>query len=369
MTEIAGVAEPVGAVRPLVVRFGAIGDLIQLTSMLEQLHRTWRRPVDLLTGSAVAELVVRGLPHVGEVLAIGSRSTPYWCSPRQWRAVRTLRRAPAGPAWVIDHRPRAVRTLRRLLERAGTDPALVRDSEAVPRAPLEHTLDYQHRLAREMPVIPPDAPGGGLAGPPPPRLAVTPEEVDDCRSWLARRGLGDAPMVVVQTSSRNLKRGRWPRDRWRRAGEGILSALPDARLVLTGTPAEGDEVRSLVSELGDPRLVDATSDLPLRRLFALLTLAHSCVSLDTGPAHAAAALGCPVVVLTGAADPRRCQPRPDRAPVEVVASIPREEWPDDPHEWRRRNRMEQIGVDDVLEAWHRATAADPAAATATTTST
>ncbi len=343
-----------GAVRPLVVRFGAIGDLIQLTSMLEHLHRTWQRPVDLLTGSPAAELVVRGLPHVAEILAVGSRSTPYWASPGQRRAVRTLRPAPAGPAWVIDHRRRAVRSLRRLLERAGTDPRRVCDSETVAREPLEHTLDFHHRLARQIPAARSGTPGDGLATPPPPRLAVTPEELDDCRSWLARRGLDDAPLVVVQTSSRNLKRGRWPRDRWRRAVAGILSDLPEARVILAGTPAERGQVHPLATALSDPRVVEATADLPLRRLFALLSLAHSCVSLDTGPAHAAAVLGCPLVVLMGAADPRRCQPRPDRAPVEVVTSIPRDVWPDHPEEWRRRNRMEQIGVDAVLEAWHRA---------------
>ena len=347
---------PDDTLRPLVVRFGAIGDLIQLTSMLESLHRIWGRPVDVMTRSAVAASVFRGLSHAGEVLAVGSRSAPYWTSPRQWRAVRSLRRAPAGPAWVIDQHPRAARALRRLLERGGSDPELVCDTATVPRGSLEHTLDHHLRRASFRPSGWPEAPGAGPATPPPPRLAVADDELDDCRRWLARRGLADGPLVVVQTCSRNLKRGRWTRDRWRKAIAGILSTLPEGRVVLAGAPDERAEVRPLAAALGDPRVAEATEDLPLRRLFALLILAHSCVSLDTGPAHAAAALGCPLVVLAGRADPRRCQPRPDRAPVEVVASIPPVEWPDDPLEWQRRNRMEEIEVDAVLEAWRRATA-------------
>lgn len=36
------------AAAPLVVRFGALGDLIQATSMFESLYRAWGRPCDLL---------------------------------------------------------------------------------------------------------------------------------------------------------------------------------------------------------------------------------------------------------------------------------------------------------------------------------
>ena len=38
----------------------------------------------------------------------------------------------------------------------------------------------------------------------------------------------------------------------------------------------------------------------LRQLFALCEAAHSMISVDTGPAHAAAALSVPLVVLYGA---------------------------------------------------------------------
>ena len=59
-------------------------------------------------------------------------------------------------------------------------------------------------------------------------------------------------------------------------------------------------------------------DLPLRRLLALLSTAHSCISVDTGPAHAAAALNCPLTVLFGQANPARFRPRSAASPVRVL---------------------------------------------------
>src|SRR5256884_6051921 len=47
----------------------------------------------------------------------------------------------------------------------------------------------------------------------------------------------------------------------------------------------------------------------LRQLFALCESAHSMISVDTGPAHAAAALSLPLAVLYGAQSPRYYLPR------------------------------------------------------------
>jgi ADP-heptose:LPS heptosyltransferase len=59
-------------------------------------------------------------------------------------------------------------------------------------------------------------------------------------------------------------------------------------------------------------------DLPLRRLLALLSIAHSCISVDTGPAHAAAAMNCPLVVLFGKASPALFRPISSDSAVAVI---------------------------------------------------
>jgi heptosyltransferase-2/heptosyltransferase-3 len=78
----------------------------------------------------------------------------------------------------------------------------------------------------------------------------------------------------------------------------------------------------------------------LREFFALCEAAHSMISVDTGPAHAAAALSVPLVVLYGAESPMHWLPRSPRgAPVLGVVGRP------------PATRVDQIPVDAVFDAW------------------
>src|SRR5260370_30421961 len=55
-------------------------------------------------------------------------------------------------------------------------------------------------------------------------------------------------------------------------------------------------------------LYNAADDLPIPRLVALLARAAGLITVDSGPAHAAAAVGCPLVVLFGKALPSLYRP-------------------------------------------------------------
>jgi heptosyltransferase-2/heptosyltransferase-3 len=78
----------------------------------------------------------------------------------------------------------------------------------------------------------------------------------------------------------------------------------------------------------------------LRRLFALCEYSHSMISVDTGPALAAAALGLPLVVMYGAEEQRFWLPRsPCGSPVIGVGGPP------------ESTRADQISVDTVFTAW------------------
>ena len=78
----------------------------------------------------------------------------------------------------------------------------------------------------------------------------------------------------------------------------------------------------------------------LRELFALCQSAHSMISVDTGPAHAAAALSVPLAVLYGAESPRYWLPRSPSGTAVVGVGGP----PDS-------NRADQVSVDLLFQAW------------------
>ena len=336
--------------RPLVVRLGAVGDTVLLTSMLTVLHRRWEAPVDVVVRRQAAAAVLEGLPEVGEIAILGSRRTPYLLAPGQWQFVRWLRRRGPGPAWVLDW----VSSIPRLLERGGIDRALmVRQLDHVWRMDaLEHHHAWLLRMAAlDPPGVEPRPP---LDGPlPRPHLEATPAEVADCEGWLAERGWAGSPVVVMQIESRRKKRGRWPVDRWAAVVRGVVGRIPSARVLFAGTAKEAPAVRAVVEATAHPRVHGVAGELPIRRLIALLTRAHSCLSLDTGPAHIAAAVGCPVVVLAGTVHPDLYRPVGTSGRVEVVTGMPPAERPSDFEVFYDGHTVEMVAVDAVLEAWER----------------
>jgi ADP-heptose:LPS heptosyltransferase len=98
----------------------------------------------------------------------------------------------------------------------------------------------------------------------------------------------------------------------------------------------------------------AAAELPLPRLLALCARSHSMISVDTGPAHAAAALGLPLVVLFGAHSQQQWLPRsPSGSQVSGVGGPP------------QSNRLDQISVEAVFAAWCALVTAPSTAARAT----
>jgi ADP-heptose:LPS heptosyltransferase len=348
--------------RPLVVRFGAMGDVILATAFLAGLAERWGGPCDVIASAGSApRRVLAHLPFVGEVQTLESRRTPYLWSREQRALVAWLRGRAPGPVYAVEDLPKVLR----LLARGGVPADHALSMRDLPRGDLEHAVAYQHRLLAAEPAAFRAAPPPAPADPAPrPRLALTGEEEEDCRAWLAGRGWAGEPLVVFQTQSRRTKRGRWPEERWVAVARAVRRELPAARVLFAGSPAEEPAVAALAAAVGD-RQVEAAADLPLRRLFALLALAHSCVSLDSGPAHAAAAFGCPLVVLFGMADPRRNRPVAPPGYAPIVTAVPEERWPPTRAAWEAWHDVSEIPVEPVIAAWRglprRAAAAPPPA--------
>ena len=111
---------PPEAAAPLVVRFGALGDMVLLTPLLRRLHRRYGRPCRVLGSGTWLSPLYDGNPDVAEVLTVRSRRRPYWSDRSQQRLVKTLRALPPGPVYVCDDY--ALDKIRWLLDRAGIDP-------------------------------------------------------------------------------------------------------------------------------------------------------------------------------------------------------------------------------------------------------
>ena len=93
----------------------------------------------------------------------------------------------------------------------------------------------------------------------------------------------------------------WPEARWSKVIRSLRDQRPDHAIVLTGTRAESSLNAEIVQQSGIRDIHNVADELPVSTLLPFLERAHSMISVDTGPAHAAAALGTATVALYGTA--------------------------------------------------------------------
>jgi ADP-heptose:LPS heptosyltransferase len=306
--------------RPLIVRCGAFGDMVLLTALIAPLHRRFGSPVDILTSGPWSEPLLRGQPGVGEVYGVRSRKTPYWLAPDQRRAVRQLRARGVGPTWFCDSNEAA----RPMLVRAGFTDDYIVDVKNHPLLPGEHATEQWRRFAGILPA----AIAGSVADPPAGanadadergcKLTVSEQQKADLAAWFERRQLGAHPLILLQVGNkRTMRRGvrrlavnhkYWPEERWAEVIRYLRGRHPEHRIVLLGTPPEYALNDEVMRRAGVAGVHNAADDLPIPRLVALAARAVGLITVDSGPAHAAAAVGCPEVVLFGRALPSLYRP-------------------------------------------------------------
>ena len=335
--------------------------MIMLSTLLQILHRRFGQPCRVIGAGAWTAEIYRSHPDVTEVICLG-RHTAFFFDRGWWRARHALRADSAAPVYVCEDFPQKSPRIARLLRWSGT-PAdhcvVMADVLAAARqrghAP-EHWVDRLVALGR---CTPPAFREADFPWPEPPprcapRLEVTPAERADCEAWLASRGWLGRPLVLVQPGNQRTMKGgsrprlsredhkAWPVERWaellRHVSQRLQLRMPQALIVLVGAPQEEAFLELIRATAMLPAVNIAV--LPLRRLFALCARSHSMISVDTGPAHAAAAVGLPLVVLFGAYPSQVWQPRSAAdSPVIGVGGPP------------ATDRLDQIPEQMVFDAW------------------
>ena len=284
--------------------------MVLITPLIRDLSVRFGCKVDVLTSGPWSEPLLAGQAGVGEILCVRSRKTPYWLSPDQQRAVRRLRLRGVSPTWFCDGNDAA----RPMLVRAGFRDEFIVDAKDHPLLPGEHATQQWRRLARLLPAA--ASPGGraedegfvdGSGGC---HLDVSDVQRADLEAWLRTRRLS-SPLIAVQAGNkRTMRRGLrrlavnskyWPNERWAAVLRHLRARNPSHAIVLLGTGPEFSLNQEIMETAAVDGLHNAADDLPIPRLAALLAQTEGLVTVDSGPAHAAAAVGCPQVVLFGKA--------------------------------------------------------------------
>lgn len=336
---------------PIVVRFGRLGDMVLLQPLLRHLHHRFGQPCTLLARGPWSTSLYAGHEDVARVLNVHDSHRPIALSPRQWLVIAALRGVRTAPVYVCEPEPRALAKARRILSLSGVcsqDCIYLGDT---PNSVDEHWIE---RLLRHGDRTPEawrhTQDGSSPARFAAPTLHVSDADRVDCDAWLRKNGWESAPLVLLQPANKRTLRWNglrgaqddkwWPIERWVSVARSIREAISDSRVLLCGAPREAGLLRMIRDATADARVHVVAEGLPLRRLMALQEIAHSMISVDTGPAHMAAALGCPLVVMFGKVSPAQWMPRSGRGSDVIAIGGP-----------MRGGRIDAISVNEVMVAW------------------
>lgn len=199
-----------------------------------------------------------------------------------------------------------------------------------------------------------------------PQMRINDADKQRAQVWMKKYG---EKVVGLQIGTQRTDRARW----WRSTGpnlkspplslwQEILRHLAEdtsiTAFLLHGSPAEtaiAQQVRSCLPTSLQHRVHVVTDSLPLDLAPAVFSLHYGFVSADTGPAHIAAAVSCPLIVFFGPSD-RDFYRMPGPGRVEVLGDRPA----CSPCMTTSRYKtcqdnvcLNRLNIKDVVSAWKR----------------
>ncbi len=335
---------------PIVIRFGRLGDMVLLSALLSLLSRRFRAPCWLIGSGPWSEQLYRGHDDVARIWSLCGRHTPLLLGPTWWRVIWALKNSGKSPIYVCEtsssHALGRINAMLGLAGIASERCVFLREGET---GPNEHRVDALLGFGRQTPSALRAEDYPCVNATPAPYLKVPDDERLECAAWIRTQGWSERPLVLVQPGNRRTMRRRpwrrgqvddkaWPLAKWSALLHRMQQTLPQAQIVLCGAKRELPLLRSIRLAAGLEQVVDLY--LPLRRLIALCEVASCMISVDTGPAHIAAAVGSPLIVLYGASSPRQWLPRSLRGSPVVALGGPPE-----------ARHVDEISVHTVFDAW------------------
>jgi heptosyltransferase II len=170
-------------------------------------------------------------------------------------------------------------------------------------AELEKLLRGQSAILEQEPVI---------------DLSVSKDRQADAIAFLHEQGVREGrPLIAVCPGSINSRAKRWPAERYAALADRLIDEL-GADVILIGSADELDVSEEVSGQMRrQPILLTGKTDLP--GAVAVLNEVDLLVTNDTGPAHIAAALGRPTLVIFGPTNPLTTRPL---SPVAEVVRYP-----------------------------------------------
>jgi heptosyltransferase-2 len=287
-----------------------VGDAVMTVPALRELRRVLPGAHVTLATRAWAEGIFAGADFIDDLLIVRSEARDAgaaWSEAREWRA----RRFDLAVLFPNAFAPALVAALARVPVRVGYSTQgrgllLTHPLRAPEWRASRHEVYYYLNIIAELERL---LRGSSSIESVEPRVSL---EVSERRREFARGVLREhgarleRPLAALCPGSTNSRAKRWPAERFAALAD-MLVERASADVVLVGAGEEIDVSLEVARGMLN-RPVVLTGKTDLAQTAALLSVADLLVTNDTGPAHVAAAVGCPVVVIYGPTNPVTTRP-------------------------------------------------------------
>lgn len=298
----------------LIVRIGAIGDVLMATPLISALRMAFP---DSYIGFLTSHYAVSVLQHNREIDTIYSlkyRKLPYLISMEKQRIVREIKKIKWDAIFLLESNPIFASFVSRFKADAiygfnGQINGYLTDG--ITFSPDSHVISNFLKLGallgRELKEFPMSLPWSN-------------DSADMVRRLLDRLPL-NTQKVAIHTGfgparKRTVGIRSWPIERFRET-IARLHKETQASFVLTGTTKEFEINEIIRNGLKIP-ILNLAGQTTIPELGALLKEMNLVISIDSSPAHIAAAVGTPLIVLWGPAIETHTRPISINSPVIVI---------------------------------------------------
>jgi heptosyltransferase-2 len=140
-----------------------------------------------------------------------------------------------------------------------------------------------------------------------PKLFMNEQDQQNATRMLTRFDIDEADSFAVVAFQAVAASRRWGSENYTQAIKQIIARF-GFKVILVGTADNAAVGNEIASTAGTNQVINLAGKTTLRELASLISRAQFFMGNDSGPAHLAAAVGAPLVVLSGADDPNETSP-------------------------------------------------------------
>jgi heptosyltransferase II len=178
----------------------------------------------------------------------------------------------------------------------------------------KHEVFYYLNLVAEIKKFLTGANVCGETEPPHSDIFISDERREKASEFLHAHGRNAArPLVVFCPGATNSRAKRWPEVNFAALGDSLIESA-SAQIALIGSPDEKEISNRIAAQMKNAPII-TTGLTTLAETIAILSVADLLVTNDTGPAHLAALVGLPALVIFGPTNPVTTRPFSTRAEI------------------------------------------------------